>query len=516
MNTFSKQRYFNYFQRNKCIFWAALTLIASATSTFAQSSSDLFRGTWQIDTPDEGALILIVKRSGLASYFWGDNSDRTVYQGSWTATDEVATLSWPDGTKHQITRDALGFGISYIGSDQQVRYTAPAQQVPKEVLGQWAKPPTKSSQIASAQDQAKGFFGIWQIGDKGDNHYIFVESDRSAASNIGGNRGTRGSWAKQGSELHIVWDSGQYSILRENERAFAFKMIDSGVVIENDETEFTTATRTIEDQVPSTWLSSYKAEREVHTGGIAFSSRKNARAFYRGAWLIRLSEKSYERIEIGRFGGITSSTDNKLEGSWRMDGQDIFMRWDNGLRRILSPVGDGFILYDFKPGRPLDGVPTRTLPAAPADASKLEQHLKGREDVARQMLVLAEAAGINPAAQDAGWGRTFARWAWPFASDQEATTDALLLQGYEETTNSDPWWWPFWSESLDQTTTSETVSPETPEPEVTLELEAPTGNEIDADETEENLQDESMPKPAEESKNATKKQGSSKDWVWPF
>ena len=154
-------------------------------STFAQSSSDLFRGTWQIDTPDEGALILIVKRSGLASYFWGDNSDRTVYQGSWTATDEVATLSWPDGTKHQITRDALGFGISYIGSDQQVRYTAPAQQVPKEVLGQWAKPPTKSSQIASAQDQAKGFFGIWQIGDKGGNHDRGFIGKRHGANRAG-------------------------------------------------------------------------------------------------------------------------------------------------------------------------------------------------------------------------------------------------------------------------------------------------------------------------------------------
>ncbi|MEN8829896.1 MAG: hypothetical protein ABF322_06235, partial [Lentimonas sp.] len=91
MNIFSKKRYLKHFQRSKSTFFALLTLIASATSAFAQSNSDLFRGTWQVETPDDGALILIVKRSGLASYFWGDNTDRTVYQGSWTATDEVAT-----------------------------------------------------------------------------------------------------------------------------------------------------------------------------------------------------------------------------------------------------------------------------------------------------------------------------------------------------------------------------------------------------------------------------------------
>lgn len=511
MNIFSKKRYLKHFQRSKSTFFALLTLIASATSAFAQSNSDLFRGTWQVETPDDGALILIVKRSGLASYFWGDNTDRTVYQGSWTATDEIATLQWPDGTQHHITRDALGFGISHMGANQQVNYTVPAQQVPKEVLGQWAKPPSKANQVASARDKAKGFFGVWQIGKSTGNHYIFVEADRSAASNIGGNRGTRGSWAKQGSELHIVWDSGQYSILRENERAFAFKWIESGVVIEDDETEFVPATRTIEDKVPATWLSGYKAEREVRTGGIAFSSRKNARIFYRGTWLIRLAEKSYERIEVGRFGGLTTSLDRKNEGSWRMDGQDIFMRWDNGQRRILSPVGDGFVLYEFKPGRPLDGVPTRALQAAPADASKLAQHLKGREDVARQMLALAEAAGIDPTEQEAGWGRTFARWAWPFGEDDSATTAALLAQGYEEATESDPWWWPFWSESQKDSATPAEDSSETTESETASnETAAVAPVAVSDDNTE------SVDKAVEADSNKVKKKASKKDWAWPF
>ncbi|HAV14285.1 MAG TPA: hypothetical protein DCX06_12450 [Opitutae bacterium] len=494
----------------KCAIFGLVTLILGASATIAQDASDFFRGTWQIETPNDGALILILKRGSLASYFWGDNTDRTVYQGSWSQTEDTATLIWGDGTQHRIVRDALGFGISYIDSQQNMVYTVPAQQVPKEILGQWAKPPNVDNRLASAQDKAKGYFATWKVGKDGEENYLIVEPDRSAATNIGGERGLRGSWAKQGSELHIAWDNGEYSILRENERSYSFKQVKSGVVIEEDETEFTSAERTQNESVPSSWLSSYQTERELNSGGIAFSSRKNARAFYRGAWLVRVSDDKFERVEIGRFGGLSSSVDRSLQGSWRMQGQDIFMRWDNGMRRILSPVGDGFVLYDYKPGRPLDGVPTRIFAAAPEDRSKFSEHLKGREDVARQMLELAEAAGIDTQEQKAGWGRTFARWAWPFDGESDdASTSAIIQEGYEETKSTDPWWWPFWSEEMDTNATTQPTETAESATEVIEEVktqEAPLA--IVTEVAEEASEEE------EEPKKKTKK--SAKDWVWPF
>ncbi|MGJ8652118.1 MAG: hypothetical protein ACSHX8_02480 [Opitutaceae bacterium] len=508
MNIFSKERFLNHFRISLQAFFALFALFFSAANTHAQNNSDQFRGTWQIETPDNGALILIVKRNNLASYFWGDNADRTVYQGSWSSVDEMATLTWPDGTQHRIVRDSLGFGITHVSANQQILYNAPAQQVPKEILGQWAKPPSKSSEVASARDKATGFYGIWQVGDKANSDYVFVEEDRSAASTWGDERGLRGSWAKQGSELHISWDNGHYSILRENERSFAYKRIQSGVIIEEDETELTPAERVSEDNVTSTWLTNYKTEREVHTGGIAFSSRKNARAFYRGTWLARLGETKYERIEITRFGGLKTSVNSKMEGSWRLERQDLFMRWDNGSRRILSPVGQGFVIYEYKPGRPLDGVPTMIYPAAPEDASKLAEHMKGRKDVALQMLSLAEAAGINPAEQNVGWGRTFARWAWPFGEDETAagTPNALLEEAYEDApSDSDPWWWPFWSESNVAEVSTEAPAETTTETSATVEQDAPAAveQEVDADEETEKSDKEN-------------KKSSKKDWAWPF
>lgn len=488
----------------------------------AQSSASLFQGTWQVQTPEKGALVIVLKNQGLASYFWGDNTDRTVYPGTWTGNDTSVTISWKDGTSHTIARSDVGLTATFRDASGGISYTAPAMQLPQEMLGQWAKPPKREDEIRSARDEAKGYFGIWKLSDSG--NFLFIESDRSAASNRGPDGGQRGQWAKQGSELHIIWGSGEYGILRETERGYNYKQVESGQVIEDDKTKAIEATRTIESSVPADWLASYKAEEDTDSGGLAFTSSKVARTFYRGNWLVRRAKESFERIELGRFGGLKTSQDSSLAGQWSLSGQDVFMRWDDGMRKVLSPVGRGFVLYEYKPGRPLDGVPTRILPAAPEDTAKLAEHLTGREHVAEQMKQMAEAAGIDPISQeDAGWGRTFARWVWPFSNEGKAmSTDAMLEEEFEPEEATEPWWWPFWSENADQgepsseatgdATAEETpAAPDpTPLPVELAEIEAVEKNEAQTDANAE------TPKKNEPKQPSSSKNRSAKDWLWPF
>ena len=510
MIIFSMQRSIRFF-RSKTLPFCGLAISSFlGLGVHAQSKDELFRGTWQIDTPEKGALIIMVKSQSRASYFWGDNTDRTVYSGTWTSEGDTATLTWADGNQHRIEGDSLGFAITYIDAGGREHYVTKAQQVPAEIIGQWAKPPTKASKVASELNQAKGFLGVWKIGEDGTNEkYIFVESDRSAATTAGGEDGLRGSWAKQGSELHITWDSGHYSILRPNKREFIYKMVEPGLIIEDDETIMRPAARIVEDRVPSSWATKYQAEREINTGGIAFSSRKNARAFYRGIWIVKLSENRFERITLSRFGGLSTTLDSGLEGDWRMQGQDLFMRWDDGMRKILSPIGRGFVIYEYRPGRPLDGVPTRTHAAAPADSSKLAEHLKGREQVALQIVNLAEAAGIDPVQQEAaGWGRTFSRWVWPFGEDEAASANAMLEQEFEKADETAPWWWPFWSEKPPKEPISES------------EIEAESSQAPKLDKTAEEITVKAAVENISESPAAEETSEKSarpvRDWTWPF
>ncbi|MEO0508817.1 MAG: hypothetical protein AAF065_03025 [Verrucomicrobiota bacterium] len=480
----------------------SFTLLLASANLSAQSGGELFRGTWQIETPSEGAQIIILKNQGLASYFWGDNSDRTVYSGSWTNTNSAATVAWEDGRSHVIERTNSGFrAILKDGSGTNI-YNAQAVQLPSEILGQWAKPPTRDEEMRSDRDEAKGFFGIWKIDDE--DTFIFVEADRSAASTLASiERGQRGEWAKQGSELHIIWDSGQYGILRETERGFTYQLIEPGSVIEDDTTEAKSVVRSIESKVPESWFADYQSERESNLGGLAFSSRKVARTFYRGNWIVKRAEDQFEQVSMARFGGLETSMDRSLSGQWALSGQDVFMRWDDGMRKILSPVGRGFVLYEYNPGRPLDGVPIRVLAAAPADSSKLADHMKSRKDVALQFQQMAEAAGINPSSQKkAGWGRTFTRWVWPFGGDDNiASTQQLLVEEFEPAEDPDPWWWPFWSEKPETEATDAPVAVEM------IEVDAPEKAEEGPDQKEE-------PESADVPKS--KKERSRTDWIWPF
>ncbi len=475
MNCSSTQRYFATFNTSLKALLFCLLALTLGFSLSAEERNELYRGTWQIDTPEDGALILIVKRNGLASYFWGNNADRTVYQGNWTSDDTGVTLNWKDGSHHRITQDSLGYAIAFQDAAAVEQYATQAQQMPKDILGQWATAPAKPNEQVSDHDKAKGFFGTWQIETGASTYYIVVEPNRSAASNWSpdntSSKGLRGSWAKQGNELHLVWDTGHYGILKQNDRDFSFKLISPGTRIDQDTSELFSANRINDDTLPVAWQANYQAEKAANSGGIAFSSRKNANLFYRGTWIIQRSATTFERIRIGRFGGLETSSDSSLEGVWRMTGQDIFMRWDDGVRTLLSPVGQGFLLFHYYPGRPLDGVPTRIFAATPDDAAKLTAHMQGRQDVAQQIRSLAEAAGVTTNPVEAGWGQTFMRWAWPFSEDEQPqSTEALLQESYETSATLDPWWWPFWSEKpssatlpeADTTTAVETEIVESP------------------------------------------------------
>ena len=423
-----------------------IALLFFLTSAFAstQDASRALRGAWEVQTPERGTFILVLKGQGLASYFWGDNADRNVYQGEWSVEGQRANASWSDGSSLILEKTATGYSVAVTSGRDGSKFTAAARQLPPNVLGQWAKPPEGNDVARDDEEQAEGYFGTWMIGEESDK-FVYVQRDRSAASTGGDStRGHRGQWARQGRELHIIWDSGEYSILSETERGYTYKIISFGEIIEEDETPTVSAIRTNDSQVPAAWLANYLAEREITSGGIAFTSRKSARAFYRGDWIIRRDESMFERIDVKRFGGLATSADRSLDGQWRQSGQDIFMRWDDGMRKILSPVGEGFVLYEFRPGRPLDGVPTRVLPATPANTAKFEKYLVGRSMVAEEVHEMATAAGLSEE-EETNIGRTFARWVWPFGESGSESPEELLAKEFAPE-DEDPWWWPFWSE----------------------------------------------------------------------
>lgn len=450
---------------------------------FGQEAID-YRGVWQTETPENGTLVLILKRNNLASYFWTDNVDRTVYQGSWSNDANGIILKWSNGKTHRITRDFPGYKIIYSDATDEVLYNTSVKRLPEEILGQWANDPSTAEGSASDRDKARDFFGAWKIGEETNPYYLIVEPDRSAATNWpwkGSNTsGLRGSWAKQSSELHIAWGTGHYGILKQTERGFTFKLITPGSLIEKNTADELSALRINKDLLPKEWNYPVVDQKATQPQGAIFANRTDALSFYRGSWIVQRSEDTFERIEIGRFGRLRTSADAALYGNWHMSEQDIFMNWEDGMRKILSPVGDGFLLYEYKPGRPIDGMPTRIFPAAPEDSNKLARYIKGEKEPAAELLKFAMDAGVIPDTKDSGLTQTLIGWAWPFGDDKSTSLSSALLEtNLDSLVKINPWWWPFWSETPPPETTKESGTDKRDAVEIVIDSEPPLKKKTD-------------------------------------
>jgi hypothetical protein len=193
---------------------------------------------------------------------------------------------------------------------------------------------------------------------------------------------------------------------------------------------------------------------------------------------------------IRRYGGLDTSRDRSLNGDWLLSGQNIMLRWDDGMRKILSPAGRGFVYYSYAPGQPLDGVPTRIRPATPENAEKLTRLMAGRKVFSDALLERAQEAGINPAEQVKAGPMN---WIWPFSRNKTIAGEALLTQedSSKGSYSNDPWWWPLWSDQASKN-----------EPE-----EKSMGAELDATPESPNPLEASAMEPLRE-----KKRG----WYWPF
>lgn len=460
----------------------------------AQTETDPFLGNWAVVSESSDPVIILLKPNGEASYFNAKGSDRTVYQGNWSSHEGTATAQWADGSEHRFRQGAFDLVVSYSNAEGAKTEGLTAKAVPEGILGQWAKPPARAD--ADSEVAQDNFFGLWKLKVPRDGKEVFVmvSKDRSAATNVGGMdaSGLHGSWIKQGSELHLVWENGDYSILRVATRGHDYTRISAGAVIEDASRDFQAIARLAEDLAPVDWMRAYRAEQEQTPAGYIFSSRKEARNFYRGDWLIQHAADQYERITIRKYGGLETSRDRNLHGDWLLSGQNVMLRWDDGMRKILSPAGRGFVYYSYIPGQPLDGVPTRILPATIEDSEKMASLQAGRKTFSEALLVRAQAAGIQIETQSPTGPMD---WTWPFGRKNPETSEALVQgEGQSEAgLSNDPWWWPLWSETTPESTAEENTSEATP----TLDPPAESA-ELDSNRG---------PKPLRQKKGG---------WYWPF
>lgn len=340
-----------------------------------------FRGGWEVRLEGGAFYFIIVKKGNRASYFYADRNDSTIYPGSWRTFGGALYLEWEEGHTDVIQPiDAANFRLAqyprgFTGTESPSA-SGLARRLPDATIGQWTIPPDELEQSSTAALAAEGFFGTWQINDPlHGTYFILVNDDRTAASSFKGSRkgedGLRGEWRRQGTELHILYDTGHYQIIRERPQDHVTELFPPGADLGVPAAAI--SARRVSTEAPGRWLEYLDSEKALYERANAFRTLKEANSYFRGNWFLTLDGEKIQEIEISRYGGL-EIRGSSVKGQWRSSSGSLYFYWNDGHRAILQPLFLGFVYSIYRPGQPFDGTPARIYPVQPADEQKLEEY----------------------------------------------------------------------------------------------------------------------------------------------
>ncbi|MEM7674237.1 MAG: hypothetical protein AAF212_12915, partial [Verrucomicrobiota bacterium] len=348
------------------------TAILIGQTLLAQSEeetqlAETFEGVWQASFPESGQkAYLILKGNQVASYFFDLTADNLVHSATWTLDSVItpkAIISGSLGDNFEIFRGAVSYQVNWVRQDG-TQVSGTAISVPDSQVGKLSVPPDEAGRRNTTLTAAEGFFGTWEIQNKeGLPFYIIVEDNRTAGCSFPfssyGTRGLRGRWVKRGDELHINWDSGHFSILKELPDKYESIFYNPGEALNDENAGQTTIAARVDFRAPGIWATEYRETKPTYATSIsAFRKRSNARSFYRGKWdVVDQDGGIKETIDFGRFQDVDSNREDGVDGSWRISADWAYITWEDGLRAVAQPIDDAFAISIFLPDQALDGTP---------------------------------------------------------------------------------------------------------------------------------------------------------------
>ena len=396
------------------------------------------KGVWLTEFKT-GAVYFIIKRNSIAHYFYKEGQDNTVYKGQWSSdSPDQLTIDWENGASLVMDLNSNKTSFRASSRTKEADVIAEAKKIEDDQLGTWARP--NSYKEANNGYLPTDYFGLWKISDSEEPSFLFIHKDRYASLYENNTLTSKtaeqipsllGQWFKHGQQLHIAWEDGTYSVL-DNANPKSVKMIQHalGEPILEASKEATVISR-------DSNLADSRDPKEMSSRGfkaisLGSSNYKQLLKFYRGQWVALSDSNHLERIQLGRFGGVSFQSNKQQKGNWYISGRNILINLENGERMLLRHIGTGFLFFIYEATRPLDGYPNRIVRTAPLDKGKLNN----LNTIPTFSLKLVEETGSLKVSTSDKDNKGFNQW----------------IPGLGGNAPSDnPWWWPIWS---DQTSTS--------------------------------------------------------------
>lgn len=376
----------------------ALALLLSLAGLHGQEAgpsvtANTFVGNWRADFPNNTQFHLIVRPNGRVSYFSNLDVSSNVSSatGRFDSETRLYTIAGPSGESFTLRRGTSVFEVTHIAPNQ-ITSEGTITLLPSSEVGKWSTPPNDSRLRFTTLADAEGFFGTWEVALEGEvPFFIVIEENRDAAASYAasekGPEGLRGRWIKRGDELHVFWDSGHYTILRELPDRYEAVFFAIGDALNQPGSGRTVTARRVSRTAAQPWIDHYESTRHGYSVSVSvFQKRSQVRKFYRGDWeVVDRNGEQMERIDFRMFQRVRSNREGGVRGSWRTQGDWAYITWSDTLRAIVQPVDNRFVMALYLSDQALDGTPYKVFPIIPDNRSKLTRYERNREKATERL-----------------------------------------------------------------------------------------------------------------------------------
>jgi len=352
-------------------------------------------GMWRFEHPELGGVYFRIKSDGSSTYFLEKGIDTAIHRGEWSEIPTGLEIKYNNGVV--ISAGELEPGVADVRAMMSPGHAVEggetvsvANLVDDRAIGAM----TVDEETADEEEDRVGYFGGWE-GEliSGEKFYFIINEDRTAGMSYSfsdktddfeGFTDVVGFWKKDGEKLHIYWNDGSFTSIETNGRRIEQTSFKAGDLLEEARGYTSRIIPFRTKDLPEDWYKEFRQDFVTRMPIIVLRQLSVVKKFFRGDWIVgdgKDSEGNPDVIKLKRFGNAWTNRYGGVKGDWYPGSDSVSIYWSNGVKEMLTAVGNQFLVNSFNPNQPVSGRPARIEVANPMDPDTMGYYLNRKREL---------------------------------------------------------------------------------------------------------------------------------------
>lgn len=352
-------------------------------------------GMWRFEHPELGGIFFRIKSDGSSTYFLEKGIDTAIHRGEWSEIPTGLEINYDNGVV--FNAGELEEGVADVRAVMSPGHEVAAGEavcVAKLVDGRAIGAMTVDEKQTEDEEDRVGYFGGWE-GEliSGEKFYFVINEDRTAGMSYSfsgktdefdGFTDVVGFWKKDGEKLHIYWNEGSFTSIETNGRRIEQTSFKAGDLLEEARGYTCRIIPFRTKDLPEDWYKQFRGDFVTRMPIIVLRQLSVVKKFFRGDWVVGNdtgSDGKPEVIKLKRFGNAWTNRYGGIKGDWYPGSDSVSIYWNNGVKEMLTAVGNQFLVNSYNPNQPVSGRPARIEVANPVDPDTMGYYLNRKREL---------------------------------------------------------------------------------------------------------------------------------------